>query len=89
MMAKFRLEIDVAGFNATRNDPAIQAKLDAMGEAIAAQANAATGGSADFIAVPSPNATRARTVVVTATSAGKRAEAKDRVLSTAFDAARG
>lgn len=81
-LSKLTLHND--GFNEVRNSPAIQQKLHSMGEAIAA----AAGGEPDFVVIDSPNATRARVIVVTATVDGERAEATDRKLSKAFDAAR-
>ncbi|WP_025158907.1 hypothetical protein [Leifsonia aquatica] len=83
-MAKGRVEIDIAGFNEARRDPAIQAELHRMGAQIAA----AAGGAPDFEVIDSPSATRARVVVKTATVEGRRAEAIDRALSRAINAHR-
>ena len=81
---RFRLEIHPEGFNRARRSEAVQNQLDAMGEQIVQ----ATGMPEDFNSFRSPNATRARTIVATATPAGRAAEATDRVLTRAFDAGR-
>jgi hypothetical protein len=81
---KFKLVLHPEGFNQARNDPRIQAKLDEMGEAIVQ----ATGMPDDFESFSSPNTTRARTIVATASHEGREAEAVDRTLSRAFDAGR-
>ena len=83
-MSKFRLEIDIKGFNTLRNDPELQAWCDNTAEDIASTANAAIGEPDAFEAISSPHTSRARAVVVTATAAGKKAEAEDRILSMAF-----
>ncbi|WP_133163817.1 hypothetical protein [Cryobacterium zongtaii] len=85
MATKFRLEINVPGFNEARTDPAVQEDLHRRGEAIA---NAA-GGEPDFEVTDAPNSTRARVFVRTASFAGMRAEATDQALTRAFDAGRG
>lgn len=84
-MSTFRLEINPAGFNEVRRSPEIQDDLHRRGVAV----QNATGSPGDFEVIDSPSRSRARVVVKTATTRGRRLEATDRVLSRAFDAARG
>jgi len=84
-MTKFKLEINVPGFNEARNDPAILSDLMSRGRRIAS----AAGGEPDFEVIESSTASRARVVVVTATPKAMRAEATDRALTRAFEAGRG
>lgn len=84
-MSSFRLELNVEGFNQARRDPAIQADLHRRGVAV----QSATGSPDDFEVIDSPSRSRARVIVKTATTEGRRMEATDRVLTRAFDAARG
>ena len=84
-MTKLRIEINVPGFNAVRRSQAVMDDLLTRGMAI----QDATGSPGDFEVIESPTSTRARVVVVTATQNGRRLEATDRVLTRAFNAARG
>lgn len=84
-MAKVTIQINVPGFNEFRNQAAIQEDLHRRGEAIAR----AAGGEPDFAVVDSPNPTRARTLVITATPKGMTEEAVHRSLTRALDAGRG
>lgn len=84
-MSKFTVEIHVPGFNEARRDPLIQQNLHQRGQRMAD----AAGGAPDFVVIDSPSTTRARVVVVTATTAARLAEAEDRVLEKAFEAGRG
>lgn len=84
MASKFKLKINVKGFNEARNTPAVRAALDEMGWSIVD----ATGMPEDFTAFDSHRASRARVVVATATQEGRKAEATDRTLTRAFGAAR-
>lgn len=78
-----RIVFHYAAFNEFRSQAAIAAELHARGEAIAAAA-----GEGDFKVIDSPNRTRARVIVITATEEGKQLEATDRALSKALDAGR-
>lgn len=85
-MGSVRIEIDVNGFNEFRNQPAL---VDAIHNAAQRIATAA-GGSPDFVVRDFPDMrTRARSIVVTATEKGMRAEAERRALTKALDAGRG
>jgi hypothetical protein len=84
-MAKVSIQINIPAFNAFRNQPEIQQELHRRGEQIAA----AAGGAPDFVVVDSPNPTRARTVVITATPKAMEEEATRRSLTRALDAGRG
>lgn len=85
-MPKVRVEINVAGFNEFRKQPALQADLLARGERIARKA----GGSPDFETRVYPDMrTRARVTVGTATTQGRIKEAAHRSLTRAIDAGRG
>lgn len=84
-MSKFRLEINIDGFNELRRSQAIQDDLHARAVRVAE----AAGGAPDFEVIDDPSKSRARVVVRTATEAGRRAEATDRALTGALDAARG
>lgn len=79
------IKFNYSAFNQLRSDPAIQAELHRRGEAIAA----AAGGGDDYKVIDSPNRTRARVIVVTATPEAMREEATNRTLSQALDAGRG
>lgn len=84
-MTTVRIEINVPGFNEARRSDAIQQDLHRRGVAV----QAATGSPGDFEVIDAPSGSRARVVVKTATTQGRRMEATDRVLTRAFDAARG
>lgn len=78
----FKLELNIEGWNEARNAPDVKAFLYAEAMRIAEQA----GGEPDFVVIDSSHASRARYVVVTATTKGRRDEAEYRVLSRAFGA---
>lgn len=85
-MSGVRIEIDVNGFNEFRSQPALVNAIHNAAEQIAE----AAGGSPDFIVRDFPDTrTRARSIVVTATEKGMRAEAESRALTKALDAGRG
>jgi hypothetical protein len=89
-MAKFTLKTNVAGFNEARNSADALADLHARAQRVADAAAAAAGlGADDFVVVDSSNATRARVVVIAATEPAIAAEATDRVLTLALQAAAG
>ena len=79
-----RIEINSAGAAALLKSDAVLAELTRRGEAIAA----AAGGAPDFTVTGSVRRSRAHVSVATATLEGRRAEATDRVLSSALDAGR-
>jgi len=81
-MAVTKLVFHYSEFNAFRSQPEIQAELNRRAEAI----REATGAPDEFVAEASPNRTRARAVVVTATEKGKALEATDRALTHALSA---
>ena len=84
-MSSFKLELNVPGFNEVRRSPEIVADLQRRADAVVA----ATGSPDDFAIIATPSASRAGFVILTATEEGRRLEATDRVLTRAFDAARG
>ncbi|MGY4859509.1 hypothetical protein [Cryobacterium sp. AP23] len=83
-MSKFRLEINIPGFNEVRRSPDVQGDLMKRANAI----SAAAGGAEDFLVINATGQTRARVVVVTATMDAMKAEAEDQALTRAFDAGR-
>ena len=85
MAKKFRLEINVPGFNEVRRSAGVQEDLMRRAQAI----SAAAGPAEDFLVIDAPSKTRARVVVVTATLDGMKAEATDQRLTRALDAGRG
>jgi len=84
-MSELRLELHNDGFNEVRRSPALQQELHRRGQKVVD----AAGGAPDFQVIDSPSSSRARVIVTTATTAGRKAEATDRALTRAFDAARG
>lgn len=80
-----KLKFHYKGFDQFRKQPALTDDLDARGHRIAARA----GGEPDFMVESEPNASRARTVVFTATVDAMRAEATERALTNSLDAGRG
>ncbi len=84
-MSKFKLEIDIGGFNEIRRSAELQADLHRRAEAVVA----ATGSPGDFEVIDDPSTSRARVVVRTSTEEGRKLEAEQRALTKAFDAARG
>lgn len=83
-MASIRIEMNSAGAAAILKDPRVLADLEARGE----RAAAAAGGAPDFEVEGKIRSGRAHVSVRTATRDGRRAEAEDRALSRALDAAR-
>ena len=83
-MGRLRLEFHYDAFNAFRQ--AMQPEIDARGQAIA---DAAGGEDAGMVYEASPNATRARGVVTTATHKARLAEARNGDLTRAIGAGRG
>lgn len=85
MAGAIRIEMDQAAIRAFLQGPEVQNELRDRAEAIAA----AAGSDEDFEVEVRVGATRARASVRTASYAGMRAEATDRVLTRALDAGRG
>ncbi|MEV8134296.1 hypothetical protein [Microbacterium aurantiacum] len=83
-MTTVRIEMNSAGFDAILKSPEVQADLRRRAERIAA----AAGGEPDFEVDVRVGASRARASVVTATTEGRLAEAKNRALTSALDAGR-
>jgi hypothetical protein len=80
---QIRIEVNSAGIQAILKSEEVQALLEAKAQRIAAAAG-------DGFEVSSRiGATRARASVITATRAARKAEAVDRVLTSAIDAGRG
>jgi hypothetical protein len=79
-MSKFRLEINVEGFNEVRRQQEVRDYLRSYADRIAANA----GGAPDYIVEDHTGRTRARYVVITATAKAMRDEATHRTLSKAF-----
>lgn len=77
------LKLHFGAFNALRKDPAVVAELQRRARAIAEAA-----GEGVEVEDPYLGRSRARVTVRTATNAARRAEAKDRALSSALDAGR-
>lgn len=84
-MGSVRISLNIPGFNEFRNQAGIQEELHRQAQAIADKA----GGSPDFVVIDSPNPTRARSIVITATPKGMEEEATKRSLTKALDAGRG
>lgn len=87
-MASFRvdrIEMNSAGAKELLQGPESLALVTEKAHVIAD----AAGGEPDFEVQSRVGSARARASVVTATSAGRRAEAEERRLSQAIDAARG
>lgn len=84
-MSKFKLKLEIPGFNEARRSAGVESDLLARGHAVAA----AAGGEPDYVVVSRPSASRARVLVLTATNTARRDEAKHRTLTRAFNAARG
>lgn len=80
----FRLKVNSDAVRALLQSPEVAADLQRRGNAIAE----AAGGAPDFEVTSTKNRDRAVTFVKTATIAGKKAEAEDRVLTRAVDAGR-
>ena len=83
MAEQIRIEVNSAGIQAILKSEEVQSLLEAKAQRIAAAAG-------DGFEVSSRiGATRARASVITATRAARKAEAVDRVLTSAIDAGRG
>lgn len=80
-----RVEMNRSGAAALLKGEEIQSLLREKADRIAA----AAGGVPDFEVTVRVGATRARAIIRTATLDGMRAEAQNRTLSSALDAARG
>ena len=85
MASGVRVQLNRAGAKAILQSPEVVADLEERASRIAA----AAGGAPDFEVDSRIGTTRARVSVRTATAEGRRAEAEDRVLSSAVDAGRG
>lgn len=85
MAKNIRVKINSKGAVAVLKSPEVQAMLLER----ARRSAAAAGGEPDFEASVTVGKNRARASVITATHAGRLAEAKDRKLTKALDAARG
>lgn len=81
-ISQFRL--NPRGFDQFRRSAGVDGMLVAAGERVAE----AAGGAPDFLVWRAPNKTRARVIVITATTKGRLAEAKHRALTRAIDAGR-
>lgn len=79
------LRFNYRAFDEFRSQAIIQEELHRRGEAI----RQATGSPEEFKVVDSPNKSRARTIVITATFEGKKLEATDRALTQALSAGQG
>lgn len=79
-----RVEMNSAGAEAILKDPRVLAELEARGRRAASMA----GGAPDFEVEGEIRSKRAHVSVRTATAEGRRAEAEERALSRALDAAR-
>lgn len=75
-----------AGIIAALQDPAVEADLMRRGNAAASAATANGGGR--YMVTARRGATRVHVSVITASESAKRAEAVDRALTRALDAAR-
>ena len=84
MAQSIRVEMNSRGAVAIMKSPAVMADLLRRGNAIR---NAA--GGQGFMVTSRVGSTRARVSVITSTDRGRRAEAQDRTLTRALDAARG
>lgn len=80
MAAKFRLEINVEGFNEVRRQAEVRDYLHQLANRIAANA----GGEPDYLVIDATGRTRARFIVLTATAQAMRDEGTHRTLSRAF-----
>lgn len=83
------IRINSKGVEEILKSQRVQADLLRRAEAIASAANSAAGLADGFIAAAETGKSRARASVVTATADAMVAEARDRVLTRAFDAGRG
>lgn len=83
-MTKVRIEMNPEGIRALLKSPGVQADIEARTNAVAA----AAGGAEDFKPSVYIGKTRVRGSVITATAAGRRAEATDLALTRAIDAGR-
>lgn len=82
MGGKVRLEFNYEAFNELRRS--VQDEISARAHAIASAAGDGFGVTHD-----EPTATRARAIVGTATPEGRRAQARDDILTQALGAGRG
>lgn len=87
-MANLRVEMNSAGVQAVLKDPAVAARLLAMGNAAAAAARA-SNPSGVYLVTGQPTATRFRVSVITANLSARKSEATERNLTMALNAARG
>lgn len=83
-MTLSRFKLNPPGFDAFRRSPEVAALIQAAGERVAS----AAGGAPDFKVIRTENKSRARVLVITATTRGRLAEAKHRALTRSIDAGR-
>lgn len=83
-MKRVKVRLNSKGVQALLQDPALVEDLQARADRIAA----AAGGAPDFEVDAKVLGDRASALVVTATQAGREAEATDRALTRAIDAGR-
>lgn len=86
MATSIRVEMNRAGIIAALTDPAVEADLLRRGRAASAQATSNGGGR--YMVTARRGKTRVRVSVITSSESAKRAEATDRALTRALDAAR-
>lgn len=85
----FKIKHNTRNVGGIMRGPEINALLKAKAEAVAAVAGAELQDPAGMLVVEAGDSKRARYIVVTATPEAMNAEALDRRLTTAIDAARG
>lgn len=87
-MAVLRIVVLHPGVKALLRGSGVQADLKARSDRVAEAANSAAGLDGGFVSEVNVGKNRARAVVVTATAEAMVAEATDRTLTRALDAAR-
>lgn len=83
-----KIKLNSAGIRQLLHEPGVQADLKARAERVAASAGANLNESDGMGITEAGDTKRARYVVITVTNEAKAAEARDRVLTQAIDAAR-
>lgn len=87
MATKIRVDLNRAGIIKALTDPGVEADLMRRGNASAAQARSNSKGG-EFLVTARRGKTRVRVSVITVNYSARRAEAADRALTRALDAAR-
>jgi hypothetical protein len=85
MAGSMRIVFHHEAFDAYRRSPEIAAELSRRAHLVAE----AAGGEPDFAVIDEVTNSRARSTVITASTAGMEAEATGQVLTKALDAGRG